>query len=307
MSRFELPEASRLRALSLGEPGQAWIDSLDENVDSLADEWALTVGGVHSSGSASLVLDVVSDGRPSILKIGLPDSADLEKETSVYRAAAGVGYAELYALDSQRNAILLERLGVPLDTLGLPVDEQLEIICSTLKLAWCASTDISGLMSGAEKCDWLTDFIQSAWAEHDHPCNEATLERVLSFAAARKSAFDVANSVLCHGDAHELNTLQAREGFKLVDPDALIAEPACDLSVPMRGWNEQLLQGDTVRLAVDRCQLLSRLTGVDADAIWQWGYVERVSTGLVLYQIGLVEEGETYLKAAEALNGVSGI
>ena len=45
---------------------------------------------------------------------------------------------------------------------------------------------------------------------------------------------------------------------------------------------------------------LAALTGTDAQAIWEWGFVERVSSGLLLMQLGH-EEGELYLSIADAI------
>ncbi len=49
------------------------------------------------------------------------------------------------------------------------------------------------------------------------------------------AAHDDERAVLVHGDVHEWNALQAPGGgFKLVDPDGLLAEPEYDLGVVMR-------------------------------------------------------------------------
>ena len=105
--------------------------------------------------------------------------------------------------------------------------------------------------------------------------------------------------MLVHGDAHELNTLEdGRGGFKLVDPEGLVSEPAHDLGVPMRGLNADLLAGDARRLGLERAQFLARLTGVDAVAIWQWGFVERVSSGLYIMSLGL-PDGDEFLAVAD--------
>ena len=60
------------------------------------------------------------------------------------------------------------------------------------------------------------------------------------------------------------------------------------------------LAGDALELGRRRCALLSRLTGVEPDAIWEWGFVERVSTGLLLLQVGLEPLGREFLAVAEA-------
>lgn len=117
-------------------------------------------------------------------------------------------------------------------------------------------------------------------------------------------AYSPNNSVLVHGDAHADNALLV-DGetlrCKFIDPDGLYAEKACDLAVPMRDWSHELLAGDTVRRGRARCELLAELSGVDERAIWQWGFIERVSTGLVMLEIGMKSEGSEALAVADRL------
>ncbi len=80
-----------------------------------------------------------------------------------------------------------------------------------------------------------------------------------------------------HGDVHEWNALQAGGGFKLVDPDGLLAEAEYDMGIVMREDPLELMHGDPRQ----RARWLARRTGLDAAAIWEWGVVERVSTGLL--------------------------
>ena len=67
----------------------------------------------------------------------------------------------------------------------------------------------------------------------------------------------------------------------------------------MRDWSHELLSGDALRLGQARCAFLSELTGVDERAIWQWGFVERVSTGLLLLQLGMEQAGSETLAVAD--------
>ena len=88
--------------------------------------------------------------------------------------------------------------------------------------------------------------------------------------------------MLIHGDGHAGNVLlkpgpDGGTSFRLIDPEGLISEPAHDLGVALRDGNEELLAGDTAA-AVERCRSVARLTGVDGAAIWQWAFIERVST-----------------------------
>ena len=299
----------------MGEDGLRWLANLDATVEGMGQLWDARFGAVLQGGSESLVLEaMLADGRPAIAKIGLPAYGDLTAEATVYRLAEGRGYAELFVHDTDRNALLLERLGAPLHDAGDTAASQIEALCRTLREAWTPLEQAHGLMTGREKARWLFDFIEEKWNLLGAPCERESRDRALSYAEARADAFLPGESVLVHGDAHAQNTLavpeSARAGsrcWKFVDPDGLFAEPACDLAVPMREWSGELLAGDTVRLAVARCELLADLTGVDPEAIWQWGYIERVSTGLTMLDIGMREEGLESLAVADRLRRLSAV
>ena len=189
--------------------------------------------------------------------------------------------------------------------MGFAIQKQMALICATLQDAWIPIDPSCGLMTGAEKARWLATFITDTWQMLDQPCDKEIIDRALLFAEAREDAFSPDNAVLVHGDSHSYNVLTVPESrqhgevrCKFVDPDGLFAEKAYDLAMQMRDWNDELLYGDTLKLGRKRCDFLSELTAVDEHAIWQWGFIERVSTGLVLLQIGMKEEGVKTLAVA---------
>jgi streptomycin 6-kinase len=153
------------------------------------------------------------------------------------------------------------------------------------------------LPTGADKARWLADFIATSWDELDRPCSEKAVDHGLACARRREQAHRDERSVVVHGDVHQLNALQSRDGFKLVDPDGLLAEPEYDLGVLMRGDPVELLAGDPA----GRARWLAALTGLDPVAIWEWGVVERLSTGLLCTRIDLQPLGADTLRAAEAV------
>jgi streptomycin 6-kinase len=307
-----------MRAETLGEKGARWIAGLDECVEQLAQQWELDIGELLAGGSESLVAHaLLGDGRAAVLKIGLPGSADLSVEAKVYALAAGRGYAELIAHDPEWNAILLERLGPALRSTTGAISVQIHVICSTLQEAWIPLDSSHGLMTGAQKAGWLASFIREKWQLLDRPCDKSTIQRALEFSEERIDAYASNNSVLVHGDAHPGNALmieqripcvtggpQQDEAYrcKFVDPDGLFAEKACDLAVLMRDWSHELLAGDALRRGQARCELLAALTGVDERAIWQWGFIERVSTGLHMLELGLKSAGMETLAVADQFN-----
>jgi streptomycin 6-kinase len=305
---FQLPEEVRLKALALGEAGLHWIAELGSVVRALEQKWQLSVveAPLHG-GSASLVLPAVrADGTQTVLKIGIPDeSCMLMSQAHVLKLAQGHGYARLFEYDEMRNAILVERLGTPLAQQNLPVQAQIEIICTSLKAAWVTASAPNSLMTGADKAKWLAQFIKDKASELNIPCAKV-IKRALEFAASREAAYDPSCCVLVHGDAHAANILQQltepENGvttYKFIDPDGLFAEPACDLAIPMREWSHELVAGDPLSIGQERCALLSTLTGIDEKAIWQWGFIECVSTGLLLLQVGMTDLGTELLAVAD--------
>lgn len=157
----------------------------------------------------------------------------------------------------------------------------------------------SGLPTGADKARQLVDFVTTQWEELGHPCTEAAVEHALACAARRIAAHDDERAVLVHGDVHQLNALQVPglDTFKLIDPDGLLAEAECDLGVMMRNDPIELLDGDPWA----RAHWLAERCGLHATAIWEWGVVERVTSGLRCTRINLQPLGRHMLTVADRL------
>jgi streptomycin 6-kinase len=143
----------------------------------------------------------------------------------------------------------------------------------------------------------LIEFILELWETLNHPCSERVIDQAVSCAENRIAHHDPERSVLVHGDVHQWNALQSSDGFKLVDPDGLLAEAEYDLGILMREDPVELLVGDPH----ERARWLARRCRLDATAIWEWGVVERVSTGLLCTQVDLQPVGMDMLATAERL------
>ena len=294
MSRvIDIPEVVRNKAAALG--AHDWIEALPNLVHALAQEWQLTIGDPFSGGTEAYVTAVTcADGTPAVLKLLVPRGDAATHEITVLRRAAGGGCARLLRDDSARAALLIERLGPSLYELGRPLDERLAILTATAHRLWRPAPDC-GLPTGAEKGHWLAENIERLWQQLDRPCSERVVDHALACAARRIAAHDDERAVLVHGDVHQWNALQAADGFKLVDPDGLLAEAEYDLGILMREDPVELMTDDPQH----RARMLAQVTGLDVTAIWEWGVVERVSTGLLCTQIGLQPWGALMLRAAE--------
>jgi len=196
------------------------------------------------------------------------------------------------------GAMLLERLGPQLAQIGLPVDEQIEVICATLRKAWRPPPAGLKLATGREKAESMGRYIETVWPRLEKPCSERVFAVAMRFVAARRDSFDPATSVLGHGDAHCWNTLRSPQSgdYRFVDPDGLFIER----SISMREWSTELLAGNPVVLGHRRCDLLAALAGVDADAIWQWGFIERLVNGLRYLEVGPRRHAAEFLEVVEA-------
>ena len=213
------------------------------------------------------------------------------------RFADGDGCARLLEADEDLGAMLIERLGPALVELDRPLSERLAILTDAAGKIWRPIP--AGLLPTAvDKAQWLADFITGRWAELDRPCAERTVEHALTALRNRIQGYDAERAVLVHGDVHQWNALRAGDGFKLVDPDGLHAEPEYDLGVLMREDPVELMEDDPWA----RAHWLAERTGTDATAIWEWGVVERVSTGLVLAGVGLQPLAGRMLGAADAIS-----
>lgn len=288
----------RNKALAAGAAD--WIDGLPELVAGLERDWRITVGRRYDDSTEAFVAQaILDDGTPAVLKLMIPRPGDYAaREITVLRLVDGDGCGRLLRADPARGALLLERLGRSLDQLGMPIGRRHEILSATARRIWRPAAGC-GLPTGAEKGRWLIDFITETWTELGHPCSLRAVDDALACAARRIEAHDDERAVLVHGDVHQWNVLEAGTGFKLVDPDGLLAEAEYDLGVVMREDPVELMGGDPRA----RARWLAARCGLDATAIWEWGVVERVSTGLLCTKLDLQPVGRQMLTAAEYAAG----
>jgi streptomycin 6-kinase len=66
----------------------------------------------------------------------------------------------------------------------------------------------------------------------------------------------------------------------------------------MREYNDPLLEGDTAQLVRDRAEFLAERCNVDPLIVWEWGFIERVSTGLANLRDFDNDEGAKFLEVA---------
>jgi streptomycin 6-kinase len=298
-----LQPLARAKVGSLGADGAAWLSRLPATLAALEQQWQLTLGRPLPGGSASYVVGAVrADETPVVLKVVIADDG-LDAQVETLRRASGRGYARLFGYDPERRALLLEALGAPLDHTTLPPETRLDLLADTLALAWQQPPDGRPAI---DKASALAAMITRWWPEHGRTCSTEVYRQALAYADRRRSDQD--DPVVVHGDAHPGNLLRVPKarpggetGYCFVDPDGFVCERAYDLGVALRDWTGQLRGSDARTTLRTYCSRLADRAGVDAQRIWEWGFVERVSTGLYLKSFGADGLAARFLTSADAL------
>ena len=298
------------KARSLGAAGAAWLDRLPGLVAELERRLSVQVVESLTGGTSAYVgLARTADGDDVVLKVSVPDP-DFADEIGTLERAGGRGYVRLLAYDESERAMLLEALGTSLDRSGLPPDEQIAIMARLLAQAWTVPRAATGgSAEPIDKASSLARLVRQNAGKTDHPFPPQVVDQALLYADRRAAAFRPDTCVLLHGDAAPANALAARAprpgaetGYLLVDPDGFAGDPAYDVGVALRDWHPELLAADDPgRLARRYAELLAAGSGLDAQEIWEWGYLERVSTGLYVLAFGAIDQARPFFRTAELL------
>jgi streptomycin 6-kinase len=307
LRELDVPDAVRRSAESQGAAGLAWLAALPGLVDELCRRWSLSLGEVLHGGKWAFVARVrAGDGASAVLKVA-PPSLGFAEQVGTIRAAGGLGYVRVFDVDLDRYALLMEPLGERLSAAGHAVERVLDVLAATLREAWRVPLAV-GDVAEVDVVGGLVRILDELWPLLDEPCS-ARLIGVARVLLLQRAAGDSDGWVVCHGDPHADNALAvlspragAESGYVFVDPDGFLCEPAYDLGVAMRGWTGEVLRAsDPVGLTRAWAGRLASATGVDERALWEWGLIQRVTTGLHLMRHGHREEGRAFLASAERL------
>lgn len=312
-SSVTVPDVVRARAAVDGDGGQGWVDALPGVLADLEERWSVRVGEQLAGGTAAFVAQArMESGSRVVVKVAVPE-AGFARRVRTLELADGRGYVRLLARDLTRHAMLLEHLGPSMTQVGYSPERQLGTLAAVLTQVWAlphsAGADVNAWPGEPmDKAAGLDELVVRLWQELGRPCPERVVARALECAGQRSAAFDPDRAVVVHGDAAAANLLRvpvprwgADAGFVFVDPDTFLGDPAYDLGVALRDWCPELLTGDAPTLARRWCQLLASTAGMDETAVWQWGYLERVSTGLYALSLGAESQGRQQLRTAESL------
>ncbi len=275
---------------------ESWTSQLDDLVAELSLRWNVTVGPAYEDATEAYVAEAVrEDGALFVIKIHVPrDGGYARDEITTLKIVSGDGCARLVDCDVTLGALLVERLGASLCHLNLSIGRRHQILCDVAQRIW-RPAPCCGLPTGREKAVIQMKSIAALWEELGHPCSEAAVAYALKCGERRAAAHDDERAVVVHGDVHQWNTLRAGQEFKLIDPDGGLAEAEYDLGVLMREDPVELIEGDPR----ERARFLAARCGLEVEAIWEWGVVQRVWGGLLCTRDSVQPFGRQMLLAAE--------
>jgi len=324
-----LSPTARTRAEFAGEAGLRWLLDLPDLVAEIEERWSITIGEPLPDANEGYVARAKrSDGTAAVVKLLVP-MGWYNDQIGTLERAEGRGYVKVLETDHDRRVYLMESLGEPLGDSGRPVAEMLDLLVATLRQAWTVPPPRAGVaaevdpapafMTGTGKAQGLRGLIEGHWEKLSRPCSAEAVDLALRYLVRREAAFDPDRTVWAHGDPHAGNALavpgarigaetgaetKAETEYVFIDPEGLLIEPAYDLGVILRDWDYELATArDPFVMAQGFCSRLAESAGVDRQAVWEWGFIERVATGLYVLDHGIAW-GRDKLANAERLLAV---
>jgi streptomycin 6-kinase len=250
-----------------GAEGNNWLAHLPELAEEFARRWHLTLSSHFNNLSFNYVISAIrDDGTPAVLKLGVPNF-ELTSEIEALNAYDGRGVVRLLEADSERGAVLLERL-LPGNMLSTLKDEEksTRIAAEVLKVLWRHEPEnhhfksIFNWAEGLNKIPFL--FPQGI------PIPSKLIDQAKSLFADLIPSQN--SKMLLHGDFHHYNVLSAGEGWKAIDPKGIIGEPEFDLTPFLENEVDPKDPATMRKITEKRINLFCEVLGFDAKRVKNW-------------------------------------
>jgi len=270
--------------LAFADRGPDWasfVDRLPRLVRDICQEWQLTADGPALHGHTALVVPVVTDTGPAMLKIGFPHD-ESQHEHLALQHWQGHGAVRLLRADPHRGALLLERL----DTRDLTNSWDLEacqIVGSLYDMLH---------VPALPQLRTLTSYV-GRWTERlaALPASAPLPRRMIEHAVSLGRDFitdPASDGTLIHGDLHYANVLASTRSdgpdWLAIDPKPMSGDPHYEVAPLL--WNrwEELTSnssGQSVRDGIrGRFHATIDAAGLDQDRARDWVIVRMLHNAL---------------------------
>jgi streptomycin 6-kinase len=250
-----------------GARGATWLAQLPELCDEIAQEWHLTLSSPFKDLSINYVAPALREGgRQAVLKLGVPNF-ELTSEIEALKIYEGRGAVRLLEADSDRGALLLERL-LPGNMLCTVEDEErsIRIAANVLKVLWRPEPEnhhfksIFNWVEGLNKIPTL--FPQGI------PIPTKLIDQAKALFADLIPT--QTSKMLLHGDFHHYNILSSGERWMAIDPKGIIGEPEFDLAPFLENEIDPKDPVAMRKITEKRITIFCEMLGFDPKRVKDW-------------------------------------
>lgn len=273
-------------SLSMGTAAGEELESLRERIAQRVDAWQLQIGdgGQLRHGANAVVLDVVHDGEPAVLKVSVRDW-DQRPEAAALKWWDGRGAVRLLGADMASNAMLLERLDASRPLSDVPLGESLPLIADVLR----------GLTRGrptafnAPSTDGIASTIRDTLRERNNSVGTPIPEgHLVGLEDLADRVIGRGGEHLVHGDLHAGNILWSpgRRTWVAIDPKPAIG--AAELAIPEMIWTRvDEMTDDGIGSAI---AAIAQMAGLDPALAREWTLLRSADYLLWALDNGLTED-----------------
>ena len=270
------PALARNAVLAWGEAGERWLRELPATLAAVSADWGVALGEPFALTYHWVCRARTPDGRPAVLKLGVPSGGHLPVEAAALRGWAGRGAVRLLRFDQDRGALLLERALPGTSAAALPPDAD--------DVATAAALQVLHRLHAAPPPAHGVPALETRLAAFDahlarfpgdRPLPRAVVVRAR--AVARELCASAPAARLLHGDLHHDNVLRAeREPWLAIDPHGVVGDPAYDAGPWLYNPDPPSRDPRLLALVPGRLEQLADGLRQPLDRITAWGFVQAV-------------------------------
>jgi len=264
-----------------GTKGTQWLAQLPKIIEQCAEEWGLTELKPYAHLTYNYVLSGMIQRTPIVLKLRCDHEA-LVKECTALNAFQGYGCVKVLASKRETGALLLERMipGELLTTLFSHDDARATRIAADC-IRMLHKAPISTTFTFLSLEHTLPRFTDEPRALAPFLAHARALRKQLLATQEQ--------SVLLHGDFHQGNIISSgTDTWAVIDPEGLVGDPIYDLAVYIRNPLTELIEASNAKAIItQRIHDFAQLLGYDAQRIYDWTYLQAVSSAYWSIEDGL--------------------
>jgi len=289
-------------ALSNGDDGKKWLESIPSIVASCEKKWLLQISPPFNLSYNYVAPAIRTDGTQVVLKIGFPKDREFKTEIKALEVFNGEGIAKLLEMDAENSAILIEQVlpGKPLSQMT-DDDEATRIIAGVMKKLWKPLPKNHSFITVKDWSSELFDYHKDSSNENG-PIPMKLIEKATRLFSELLESAD--EPVLVHGDLHHDNIMSSqRDGWLAIDPKGIAAEPAYEVAAMIRNPYEKLKNIVDLRpLLSCRLKILSEDLGLDSSRVWKWCFAQTVLSAV--WNVNSSKGADHCVRVAEALSKI---